>query len=139
MVARITQKLIDEVPVGAVQLDPVEPGLPRPRRGTSEVADDSRDIRQVECAGRPVRDRPIGGVHDAGRRDRQWRNGETAVGLKRGDREPPDMPELSHDQPPGVVHRAGNPPPPLDVGSRVHTRCIGIADPLLGDLRSLRG
>ncbi len=93
------QELLDQIAVGAVNLDAVETGGKRVLRRLPIGVDNQRDFRRLEGARcfighRLAVRRPGFQVSD---RHRRWRDRQHAARLERGMRDAPDMPELQED------------------------------------------
>lgn len=148
VVARIglgVDELVDQVAVGAVELDPVEAGVEGVACGLGIVGDDLPDFLHCQCARRRVLDHLAAAglrsaalgidedLHAFGHQRRGGHRGGVAR-LQRGVRDPADVPELGEDAPAGGVHRVGDLAPAGDLLGAVDARCPGVALALPADL-----
>ncbi len=105
---------MDEVAVGAVDLDTVEAGLDRTAGGVDVLGDDGRDLVLGQLARHRVRLHPVGGEHLAGGGQRARGDGLEAVLVVRvGD--PAGVHELDDDPAALAVHGVGDLAPALDL------------------------
>ena len=138
------EELVQQVAVGAVQLDAVQPGLDRVARGPHELLDDARQL----LGGQRVRDRVVGlagvGVHlsldrDRARGHRSAPAGEVGVGHAAG------VHDLHEDPPARGVDALRHAPPALHLLGRLDARLVreSLADDgrigALGDDQAHRG
>jgi hypothetical protein len=133
----IPQKLIEQIAVGGVYLDPVETGLAGQLRGVPIVRDDARDLLDTERAGRHHVDHPSSGVDLPGRLYRRGRNRQGTAFLQVGVRNAADMPELDEDLAVLRMHGIGDLLPAGDLCVAVNPRGLDITLALRRDLRRL--
>src|ERR1700732_1667441 len=120
-----------------MDLDAVEPGLKRVRRAASKTLDDAWDFLEREGArlediGEGAADEGLALGADRGRRDRC-----AVIGLQRGVRNAPDMPELNEDPAPAFVDAIGYLAPACDLFLGVNAGGVLITLTLLRDLARL--
>jgi hypothetical protein len=77
-----SQKLVDQIAVGAVQFDAVEPGIARVARRAPVILDNAGDLFGVECARGDKRFHAVQRHRLTGRRDRRWGDRKCAIGLQ---------------------------------------------------------
>ena len=136
-VRRIPQELVEQIAVGAMQLDPVEPrGLGVDRRA-AEIGDDAGDLVELQGPGRDEGLKASRGHGAAGRLHRRGAHRQGAVRLQRGMGDSADMPGLEEDAPAPGMDRLGDQPPALDLLRRVDPGRAGIALALGRDLGAL--
>ena len=137
LVAAVFCKLIQQVAVGAMDLDAVETGCQRIRGAALEVLDDAGDFRQRQFA----RLGDIGeGVVDerlALGADRRGRDRRAVIRLQRGVRDAADMPDLDEDAAAALVHAVGHLAPARDLFLRIDAGRVLIALALLRNLARL--
>ena len=137
-VGPVSQKLIDQVAVGGMHLDPVEPGGERITRALRILLDDRGHLFRCERARR--RDRLEALLRERLRIRLDGRGGDRqrAGWLEGRVRDAADMPKLQHDGAPGDVYRLGHAFPAFDLLGAVNTGRGDIALPLWRDLRCFR-
>jgi hypothetical protein len=141
LIAARLQKLLDQIAVGAMDLDAVEAGLQRVLRGLPERVDYARNFAGFQ---RPRR--LVGNALAVGRRrlelgrdrHRGSRHRQRATGLERGMRDTPDMPELKEDHTAFGMNRIDDFSPSIDLLRRIDAGHAGTAKSRGRHRRSLR-
>ncbi len=138
LVAAAFHELVEQVAVGAVDLDAVKAGcLDRVARRCRKGMHDAGDFADVERARlggfdksrhAAVDQHGLGLGGDSRRRDRL-----AAVGLQAGVRDTPHVPELHNDLAALGMHRAGHFLPGVKLLSAIETRHVGITLALMAD------
>ncbi len=134
------QELLDQIAVGAVDLDAVEPGLQCIFRRLPVGLDHAWYLGGFERAWRligrdfSVRCRSLERIRN---RHRRRRHRQHAAGLERGMRDTPDMPELEKDHAALGVNRIDDGAPALDLRLRVDAGHAGSAETGRRDRRGL--
>ena len=135
------EELVQQVAVGAVDLDEVEAGLAGVDGRAPVVLEHPRDLVEAQRSrdraadpGRAAVLAPHGGAVAVGPVAR--RHGQLAAveGLVR---DPADVPELGGDEPAGLVHGVGDPAPARDLLVAVDAGGVHVALALRADLRAL--
>ena len=95
------QELLDQIAIGAVNLDAVEAGLQRVISRLPVGVDHAGNLAGLERARGLIRHRLAVGRpgFQIGDRHRRRRDRQHAAGLERGMRDPADMPQLQEDDP----------------------------------------
>ena len=138
MVGPVAQESVEQVAVGAMQLDAVESGLDGAGRGVAEGLDDAANLAQFERARRRRVDEPLVGDEGLGSRpDRRRPDRRPAVLLEARVGDAAAMPKLNDDGPAFGVHGVGDGFPAADLIVRVTARRIRIALRLRRDLGRL--
>jgi hypothetical protein len=141
------QELLDQVTVGAVDLDAVEAGGKRVLRGLPVGIDHARNFGCLKRARRLVDHRLAvrrPGLQIGRDRDRRWRHRQHAAGLERGMRDASDMPELEEDHAAPGVNGIDHLTPARDLLLGINTGNAGAAKTRrhhgrgLGDQQSAR-
>ena len=127
-VGRRREELVDQVAVGGVDLDAVEPCGDRLPGGVDVLADDACDLVRLERARGRVRLRPLGGDHVARRGDRARRDD---LGRRLVVRVPdaPGVHELHDDVAAALVHRVRDGAPAGDLLVGMHAGGVQVALP----------
>ncbi len=114
-----------------MHLDAVEARLLRHRRGVPVVADQTWNLvgskrarHRGGCLRAVLEEDQFTGL------DGRGRDGRLAMLLKADMGHAPDMPELAHDPPSGLVHGRGDARPSLGLRLRVDARREGVASAL---------
>src|SRR5690242_13939853 len=81
-IAAIAQKLVDQIAIGAVQFDAVEPGIPRIVRRLPVVLDNAGDFLRLERARRDEWFQPLSRHRLTRRSNCRWRHRQRAVRLQ---------------------------------------------------------
>src|ERR1700704_2991557 len=124
------QKLLDQIAVGAMDLDAIESGVERVARSLPEAVDHTSDFTGLERTRRLIgRGLSISRHRLQRRRNRHRgrRNRQYAARLKRGMRNPSDMPELQKDQSTFGMNGIDDTAPTLDLLLRIDARGAGVA------------
>lgn len=125
------QELLDQIAVGAVDLDAVEAGGERVLRALPVSLDHQRDLGGLQRPRRLVLDHLAVRRHAlelGGDRNRRRRHRQRTVRLERGVRDAADVPELQEDQAALGVHRIDHLAPARDLGLAVDAGDAGIAE-----------
>jgi hypothetical protein len=118
-VAAVPQEGVQQVAVGAVDLDPVEAGVDGVAGRLPEPRHDPGQFIVGQLPGDDVGLLPLRGVHlVTGDGDRARRHRLTAP-VEQGVAGPPAMPDLQHDAPSGGMDRVGGEQPPHHLGRRM--------------------
>ena len=138
-----TDELVEQIAVGAVDLDAIEAGVERMAGAALVLAHDVGQLLDLQRARRFERHQhPLAElVLDEGlalRPDRRRRDRRHAVGLQRGVRNAADMPQLQEDPAAGLVHGVGHQAPAVDLLPAVDAGRPGVALALHRDLCRLR-
>src|SRR5699024_2271366 len=118
-VARITQELLDEITVRAMQLDAVKAGADCILAGTDVLAHARLDLPRRQSARHACRLETLRRVGLAAGIDGRGRDRRLAV-VKVRMRDAPDVPKLQENVPTARVHGLGHLPPALDLGRGVN-------------------
>jgi hypothetical protein len=133
------QELLDQIAVGAMDLDAVEAGLERVGGTFPKTLDHAGDLMGLERPRRFIR-RGLAfrrHRHQVRNGHRRRRHRQHAAGLERGMRHPPDMPELEENQAAFGVHGIDDVPPAPDLRFRIDAGRAGIAASCRHDRRGL--
>src|SRR5437016_14088898 len=104
MVRAVSQKLVDEIPIGGMDFHPIKSGLGGELCTIAELGDDPRDLVGFK---RPRCDKGLSPFISEGlavRPDCRRRDRQDSIELKRGMRDAPYMPELEEDTPTPPMH-----------------------------------
>ncbi len=142
LVAAGLQKLVDQITIGRMDLDAVEPALVDCRqRSAPKVVDDAGNLVTAQCTRHRRLDEGRNAVldqHGLGLRcDRRRRYRRAAARLQVGVRDPADVPQLRDDLATIGMHRVGDALPCFQLLGGVQARHIGIALALVADGRCL--
>ena len=134
LVGAVLGELIEQIAVGAVDLDAVETGGQRILGAALEILDDPRNFRKLQRArlgdiGEGAVDKRLALGADRGRRHRL-----AAAGLQRIVRDAADMPDLDEDAPAFFMHAVGDLAPACDLLLGIDAGRILIALALLRNL-----
>src|SRR5262249_24122608 len=81
-IAAIAEKLIDQIAIGAVQFDAVEPGLSRVVRRSTIIFDNAGDFLRLERARRNEWFHPLARHRVTGGRNCRWRHRKRTIRLQ---------------------------------------------------------
>ena len=135
-VGSVTQELVEQVAVGAMQFHAVEPRGFGVLRAGAECRDDAGKLIDFERARGHQFGPPLGGERLAFHRQGGGGDGQCAV-VEIRMRYASDMPELGEDFAACPMHGVGDRAPPPDLLGRVNARGADIANPLRAHLRRL--
>src|SRR3981189_1614273 len=124
------QKLLDQIAVGAMDLDAIESGVERVARSLPEAVDHTSDFTGLERTRRLIGRGLSISRHRLQRRRNRYRgrrNRQHTARLKRGMRNPSDLPELRKDQSPLGMNGIDGTAPAVDLLLRIDARGAGAA------------
>ena len=121
------EELVEEVAVGIMDLDAVEPGLLGQAGAADVFGDDARDLFDAQGAGRDVIGHGLAGPDLALRLDGGRGDGQLAVRLVIRVRDAADVPELQEDPTALGVHGSRDLLPTCDLFVGVDARGVRIA------------
>ena len=128
LVAAVLQELIEQIAIGAVNLDAVETGRLRVLGALTKRLHHARQLLGLQRSRRRVGTLRAQQAHMSLRRDGAGRNGKRAAVIARvGDAS--DMPQLQQHPAACRVHGVGDLPPAVDLLLRPDARSMGIPDP----------
>ena len=128
LVAAVLQELIEQIAIGAVNLDAVETGRLRVFGALTKRLHHARQLLGLQRSRRRVGTLRAQQAHVSLRRDRAGRNRKRAAVIARvGDAS--DMPQLQQHPAARLVHGVGDLPPAVDLLLRPDARSMGIPDP----------
>jgi hypothetical protein len=137
LVRAVAQELVDQVAVGAVDLDAVEARRQGAAGAVRELLDDAGDLVQLQGARDSERLRPFAGeglpLGCHGRR----RHRLSAARLQQRVGDPADVPELGEDPPAPLVDGVGHPAPARELLLGMNARRAGVTHALRRDLGPL--
>src|SRR5258708_13193144 len=110
MVTHILKKLIEQVTICTVELDPIKAGRERVFRSSAVLSNNTRNLIELERARSHERLLRANQAHVAVRRYRARRNGKCPVKINRAPHAT-DMPQLQNDSSPPVLTTIGHPLP----------------------------
>lgn len=122
MIHPVTQKLVEEVPVRAVNLDSIKSNVDRISSSLPELLDDRRELAGLQRARSFVVHHTVlfRRVHLAVDSDRTWRHGQLAVRLVVTVGRAPTMPNLEVEECTLVLHGLDNRTPSLHLLGSIH-------------------
>ena len=135
-VGAVAQELIDEIAVGAVDLDAVEAGLDRVARRSGIVADNPLDFVVVESARRNVGLLAFVGMSEVWRFRRRGTYGPATAEIWMN--EASHVPKLRYDPAARVMNRRGHSLPPFNLIRAPQSRRIRPPETLAADPGRLR-
>src|SRR6202012_4094374 len=107
LVGAVLGELIEQIAVGAVDLDAIKTGGNRIRRAALETFDDAGNLFQPQRARLRDIGKTVVHIRLALGADRRWRYRRGAVFLQRDVRDTGDLPNPQEDEPPVVVDTVG--------------------------------
>ena len=134
LVGAVAQELIDQIAVGAMHLDAIEPCVHRVPRRMRILGDNGGDLGELECARFRNRLEALCRERLSLGLERRRSDRQRASRLEGLMRYASDMPELQHHPSAAGMHRPGHAFPPLDLRGAMDSRCGDIALTLRHDL-----
>ena len=127
LVGVVLKELVEQVAVGAVDLDAVKAGRFGVLGASAIGLHDARKLLGLKRAGRDVSSLWANQAHMALRRNRAWANRKRAI-MVDGIRDAPDMPELQKHSPARSMYARDNLAPALDLFVGPNAGGMRIAD-----------